>query len=89
MMETNDAVLRCLSCGATLDVAAESGPIAEEAFWHRRHFHQELAEVDFITRLPWERAASALTVSAGQLAEEQARSLEQWDARIAGLIAAA
>ena len=88
-METSDAVLRCMSCGATLDVPAESGPIAEEAFWHRRHFHQELAEVDFVTRLPWEHNASALTVSAGQLAEEQAKQLEEWDARIADLIAAA
>ena len=88
-MELNDAVLRCMICDATLDVPAESGPIAEEAFWHRRHFHQELAEVDFVTRLPWEHNASALTVSAGQLAEEQAKQLEEWDARIADLIAAA
>ena len=58
-MELNDAVLRCMICGATLDVPAESGPIAEVAFWHRRHFHQELAEVDFTTRLPWDRTTSA------------------------------
>ena len=61
-MESNDAVLKCMTCGATLDVPAVSDLIAEEAFWHRRHFHQELAELDFITKLPSERSASALTV---------------------------
>ena len=85
----HDAVLRCMSCGATLDVPAESGPIAEEAFWHRRHFHAELGEVDFVTKLPTERFASALTVSAGWLAEEQSRCLEEWDARIEYLLKAA
>ena len=88
MMET-DAVLRCMSCGATLDVVAESGRIAEEAFWHRRHVHAELTEVDFVTKLPSERFASALTVSAGWLAEEQSRSLKRWDERIADLLKAA
>ncbi len=89
MDEADDAVLRCMTCGVTLDVPAISGLIAEEAFWHRRHFHQELTELDFITKLPSERSASALTVSAGQLPADQARRLEEWDARIANLLAAA
>jgi hypothetical protein len=88
-MESNDAVLKCMTCGATLDVPAVSDLIAEEAFWHRRHFHQDLIELDFITKLPSERSASALTVSAGQLPAEQSRRLAEWDATIANLTAAA
>lgn len=88
-MEHEDAVLRCLSCGARLEVPAIPSAIAEEAFWHRRHHHAELPELDFATKLPSERAVSALTVATGRLAEEQSKHLEEWDARIADLLAAA
>jgi hypothetical protein len=88
-MESNDAVLKCMTCGATLDVPAVSDLIAEEAFWHRRHFHQELAELDFTTKLPSEPSASALTVSASHLPADQSRRLAEWDARIANLLTAA
>ncbi len=89
MMGPDDAVLRCTTCGTTLDVPAVSSVIAEEAFWHRRHYHPELAELDFTTKLPSERAVSALTVAAGQLEAEQSKHLLEWDARIADLLAAA
>ena len=88
-MEPTDAVLRCMTCGATLDVPAVSNLIAEEAFWHRRHFHQELVELDFTTKLPSEQSASALTVFASPLPADQSRRLAEWDARIASLTAAA
>ena len=88
-MESNDAVLKCMTCGATLDVPAVSDLIAEEAFWHRRHFHQDLVELDFITKLPSEASASSLTVSASELPANQSRRLAEWDATIAKLIAAA
>ena len=88
-MPHDDARLRCVSCGAVMAVAAESAFIAEEAFWHRRHFHQELARLDFIATLPFDESGGAITIAAGKLVADQWRRLAEWDARIAHLTAAA
>ena len=84
-METDDMLLKCMTCGALMEVPAESGLIAEEAFFHRRQFHEELAQLDFVTRFPAERTAGAITISAGRLIADQSRRLVDWDARIANL----
>jgi hypothetical protein len=86
-MEPDEAVLRCMTCGALMEVPAESNVIAQEAFWHRRLFHNELAQLDFVTRLPEERAAGAITISTGKLAADQSQRLAEWDATIASLTA--
>jgi hypothetical protein len=85
---SEDALLSCTQCGAHLEVTAKSAVIAEEAFFHRRHFHQELLELDFMTRLPSEVRISTLTVSAGKLAADQSQRLLEWDSTIADLAAA-
>lgn len=88
-MEPDDALLRCMTCGAPLLVAADAEFIAEETFWHRRRFHRELASLDFAIALPSEGTERVITIAAGKIDADQWSRLAQWDAQIANLTAAA
>lgn len=83
------ALLECTSWGALITVPADPGIIAEEVFWHRRHFHEALTRLDFLGALPADGSVGAITVSAGALVAEQWRHLAEWDTMIAQLDAAA